>query len=632
MIEINGENVYIGDFHTHWYWDKENPTLFVAGMYNSGFDFALLCGEYYEAVNIDNFCKKYKVPFKVFPGKEIATEFAHIVCWNSKKFEKEVKNIEKRKNIWEFLKGKTELVIFAHPGTNWSASYNGTYTPLLNLYKKNLIDTIQVQHRKPYEIFEKNNIKISVCGGFDIHTCKPFLKYPKYVFSKNYPPFKHITPCSKFATVVFSKSAKEEDIIKVIKEGKACAFNVETFELIGDKELVEKLKKGNFVEKWKEEIENRNSLKIKGEIITGTKSQIEIKGEKVKYVILPDKSFEKTQIFKKNKISVKIPQILERNKFYIPLSIKKENTCSFYGLLAKSQIELEFFSKVKRNLVPSVELKLKNNSEKKENVNFNIKVGNKTGKKLIEIEGERGKSFIVKFPDISLNYEYPLEINLQTENIKRKYLSKIAFPVCKYVKDTPWKIDEKTAIILDKKENVYPVANWKGEKDLSGKINLYWDEKYFYLYGEIVDDVFYNKWSEWETFWGDSLQFAFGPYLKKIDAYGYNYELILAKTKKGNEIFIWNSLKDGIVQTRKLYKKGFLDIQRYEKRKLTIYKMRINWKFFYPFKPAENKRFLFSFAVLDNDGMIMKRKWFFYGENICVRKSMKNSHSVSLIK
>jgi len=38
VIEIGGEKVFIGDFHTRWYWDKETPTLFVAGMYNLGFD------------------------------------------------------------------------------------------------------------------------------------------------------------------------------------------------------------------------------------------------------------------------------------------------------------------------------------------------------------------------------------------------------------------------------------------------------------------------------------------------------------------------------------------------------------------------------------------------------------------
>lgn len=59
--------------------------------------------------------------------------------------------------------------------------------------------------------------------------------------------------------------------------------------------------------------------------------------------------------------------------------------------------------------------------------------------------------------------------------------------------------------------------------------------------------------------------------------------------------------------------------------------MKIPWNYLKPFKPEEGKRFLFSVVIFDNDGVIMERKWFFYGENIAVRKSMKNSHAVTLV-
>ncbi len=627
MIEIGGEKVFIGDFHTHWYWDKENPTLFVAGMYNLGLDFALLCGDYSESKNIDSFCKIYEVPFRCFPGKEICTEKAHIVCWVDKNFEKKLEDIPE--NPYKFLKEKTKLVILAHPGKNWADAYNGSYKPLLSLYRNNLIDAIQPQEYEPYKIFKKENVKISVVGGFDIHACKPFIKYPFYLFKKRYPVFKHITPCSAYTTLVVAKDFNEKSIISAIKNKMAVSFNVETYEFIGNEEIVSFLKSNGFIKKWKEEIRKRQNTKIKGGIIIGEKSKIFFKTDKeIKYFILPDNSFYKSRKLRKREIIVS--QILKRENFYVPLTIKKGDITNFYGILVKSPVKTKILPLVKKttgNYTPFIEILLQNRMKKNLKLNLNVLFNNEKEEFILNLSTR--KRLLIPVSVDSLSSEYRTNIEIQSKKFNIDYDLKISFPICKYGKN-PWHIDKETSIKI-KKENIYNIEYWNGKDDLSGDINLYWDENNFYLYAEIIDDIFYQIWEDWETFWGDSIQFSFSPSLTKIDSYGFNYELVIAKTKKGNEIFVWN--KYGTTQqVKKLYKGGFLDIVRDEENKKIIYKLKIPWKFFKEFKPKETKRFLFSLIVFDNDGIIMKRKWAFYGENIAVRKSMKNSHAVILLK
>jgi len=287
VIEIENKKIFIGDLHTHWYWDKENPTIFISGMYNLGYDFVLLCDGYNESKKINDFCKIYEVPFKVFPGKEIATENAHIVVWIDKNFEKYLSKIPKEKP-YKFLKEKAKLIILAHPSENWSDTFDGTYKPLLNLYKEKLIDAIQPQEYTPYKIFEKENLKISVVGGLDIHACKPFIKYPFYLFNKKYPPFKHIIPCSTYASLIISEKLDEENIIDSIKKRLSVSYNFLKNEFIGDKEIVKFLIENKFIEKFKEEIKRRNEIKLKGEIFAGFEGKIYFENsKKIKYFIIP---------------------------------------------------------------------------------------------------------------------------------------------------------------------------------------------------------------------------------------------------------------------------------------------------------------------------------------------------------
>lgn len=627
MIKTGDKKVYIGDFHTHWYWDKENPTLFISGMYNLGYDFVLLCDGYTESKKIDDFCKIYEIPFRVFHGKEIATEKAHIVVWVDENFEKYLSEIPKGKP-YKFLKEKAKLIILAHPSENWSDTFDGTYKPLLNLYKENLIDAIQPQEYAPYRIFEENNIKISVVGGLDIHACKPFIKYPLSLFNRNFAPFKHIMPCSTYATVIILDTLTEESVIAGIKNRQSVSFNIETGEFIGDREIIKFLKENSFAEKFRGEQKKRQEINIKVDIFTGEGGKIMPgKSEKIRYFIIPSCSLYKgKKITKKDKII--IPQILNRENFYIPVTIKNKRTY-FYGLLVKTPIETKINSivrKIKDGYTPFVEITVRNRTNKKKKIT--LKLEYKDEKKEYTFVLNKSKKVLVPVDIDNFGIENDIKVGLKGERFSMDNDLKMAFPVCKYAK-APWQIDRTTSIKI-KEGNIYNIKNWHGEDDFSGEINLYWDEKNFYLYGEIIDDIFYQKWVDWETFWGDSIQFAFGPDLKKVDSYGFNYELIISKTEKGNEIFVWNEYGK-IEQTRKLYKNGFLDIIRDEKRKKTIYKMAIPWKFF-KFSPEDGKRFLFSVIVFDNDGIIMNRKWFYFGENIGVRKSMKNSHSVTLLK
>jgi len=181
----------------------------------------------------------------------------------------------------------------------------------------------------------------------------------------------------------------------------------------------------------------------------------------------------------------------------------------------------------------------------------------------LEILPGRKKRMIFPVENIKMGREYPVKLNIVSGTLKRKFESRINFPVAIYLKrgENPWKVNVDTAITLNKPSNVCQIENWRAPEDLSCIVNMYWNEQNFYLYSEVRDDIFSQKWTGWQTFWGDCFQFAFGPFLKRT-----------------------------------------------------------------------RRRFLFSFVVLDNDGIIQKRKWLFYGEDIATRKSMFNANVVTLVK
>ncbi len=79
MIELSGEQIWSGDLHhTHWYWDKLNPTCYLAGMKYLNMDFVLLADGRKRANECDAVATVTQSGLRFFCGKEITYDCAHM--------------------------------------------------------------------------------------------------------------------------------------------------------------------------------------------------------------------------------------------------------------------------------------------------------------------------------------------------------------------------------------------------------------------------------------------------------------------------------------------------------------------------------------------------------------------------
>jgi hypothetical protein len=119
-----------------------------------------------------------------------------------------------------------------------------------------------------------------------------------------------------------------------------------------------------------------------------------------------------------------------------------------------------------------------------------------------------------------------------------------------------------------------PWVEWKGPEHFSAKVYTGWDDKYFYLAAEVIDDVHFNNKPSYEIWAGDSIQFAFTPDIPGLDTpenIGYrknDCELGLALTDKGPTAGKWAGEDD-------VWKNAEYTVKRDQASRKTFYEARI---------------------------------------------------------
>lgn len=178
--------------------------------------------------------------------------------------------------------------------------------------------------------------------------------------------------------------------------------------------------------------------------------------------------------------------------------------------------------------------------------------------------------------------------------------------------------DNSIALVCDSKEQVVSLSGWNGDRDLSGKFRLMWDEKYFYLGAEVTDETFSQDNAADSMWQGDSIQLGifYGTELMTSGKAGGNFEEIgLALVKDVPTAYRFLSqgkTNSGIIKEGD----GFdLEIKR-DGDGLT-YEMKISWKELIgmDYVPKIGDTLGFSGLINDNDGE-GRRSYMEYGSGI----------------
>ena len=674
MITIDGRRIFMGDFHTHWYWDKENPTVYLAGMDALGMDFVILQDGVERARQCDRVARRYHGSFHFWPGHEAGSTKLHIATWIYP--EKPLEDSEMRREgatteeLLTYLKSRCRLVAFAHPGKNWSAAWDGSsYRPLAELYRAGLIDALQTQDHSIREDVRKLGVEVPIVAGFDVHKAKGPEPLPELIFREGFSTFDLIDVCCYSATLVFADELTEDAVSDAVKAGRSVAFDFQTEKFYGPAELVKCLEEGDYVGRLRRRRSSYENVRLHASrCLVGEPFEIEVAerssralwpgdalqrlfGEAVEInadsaenieLCLPARAIDEVRVVRANKALVEsFPSLLPRNDYYFPVGVRTALDAFVYGVLTHEPIALavdELVAREGAGFAFFVECALENLSDKSKEVSLELS-GDFAAESPEAVLSMKPRSrathrFRVR-PAREPGREYPSKLAYHFDGRSLEWSGLLSWLASARLGkgENPWTLERSLPAILDEVFQVFGKQDaWKGPEDVSARVATRWDDDFFYLYAEVIDDVHYQAWTDWETFWGDSIQFALETKKKLVRGYGTNYEFCLSKTARGDELFIWYSPATGEEQIRRFFPEGELSIERDENSKHTRYKLRIAWKDLAPFKPSAGARFYLCLLVNDSDGGSFGRIMLTHGGNIAECKDTSKAHAVTLLE
>lgn len=154
-----------------------------------------------------------------------------------------------------------------------------------------------------------------------------------------------------------------------------------------------------------------------------------------------------------------------------------------------------------------------------------------------------------------------------------------------------------------------PTVQWHGEKDLSARVLLGWDETCFYFFAAVQDDAHCVSKTGFDSYMNDVVQLAFDPKDNAKKNAGYLPDDCEFGLCEGQPLFAWR--RPG--QSKADYVAGdFSRIAR--KGNTTEYRAAIPWRLMGLERAP--KTFGVAFAIRDNDDNARSRYWLAFGNGI----------------
>lgn len=255
-----------------------------------------------------------------------------------------------------------------------------------------------------------------------------------------------------------------------------------------------------------------------------------------------------------------------------------------------------------------------------------------------EILPGKQRRVIFYLPEMNKKYKDALVGIFYMNDGSEQYMSvDIDFTIAKYT-DNPPIIDgviengewtKGAWIFMDKATQIRQIKDWKGTEDLSGRVNIMWDNENLYLATVVTDDVLDTSWTDPSGAWrNDSLQIALKCDMNS-EAYAFN-EMCLAMIN--GESLIYRHKAEGTAQVGLVTNfKG--KIVRDEDQKTTTYEFAIPWSELVKegFKVKPGISIAFSMLINDNDGS-GRRGWIELTPGIGYEKDPRMFTKITLMK
>ncbi|NLB69136.1 MAG: hypothetical protein GX804_05570, partial [Lentisphaerae bacterium] len=339
MIQIKNRTFLLGGFHDHWERaDSENPALLLAALNFYHYDFIVLM----DSAPVVDLVQRTAVAFgntlRVYPGREEATGWAHIVTINPRAPALEGDSVNFREELRK-LRETSDLVILAHP--NYIA-----WEPLVEtgemdrLFDEGFFDGVQfgppgsdhfterVHFLRKWYLDRRASGKITaLVGGWDLHNTLHLPELPPVLYSSSRPPDGHFEAPTDNRTIVEASENSLSAICAAVRMGRTAVEDMRTGEIFGPPDFVSFLESNGYHEIIGELNKKRDAvaLSVNGYLKGNREARFSL--TKTGKLYLPE-SLEKAKIVEVKKhenITLNtVPLPLARNRFFLPVGWSSE--------------------------------------------------------------------------------------------------------------------------------------------------------------------------------------------------------------------------------------------------------------------------------------------------------------------
>ncbi len=548
MMELKGKKLLLGGFHDHWARaDMENPSLFLASLSYYHYDFMTLQDGHDLNRPILEAAAALSNRIKIYSGKEEFYGWGHVVTVGGRKPAPPSDEKDYRA-VLSSLKKNCDLIFLAHP------TYPGTWKELYltgemdKLMDEGLVDGINLINTDGFsdpghaELIEwyrgrdRAGKHTPIAGGWDAHLLLPDRNLPAVLYGETRSPRNHIDTAGNNRTILFAEENSLEAIRDAVQGGRTVIEDLETGALVGPASLVTFLKENGYRETILGLNENRDRLELKvpRTWVAGEKAEARVseKGS----LGLP-KGFADLELKSVDTESLRdfgaAPAILERDRFYLPVVFRSENTERIWAVDTEHPIRFDIYPGFEKGRAVVEVIPRKPYS----------------GKLSLEVDGLM--SFSKSFQKMEETVKVPLEkepgllprhYRFRAENESGIARTKTGFLNYLSVKKFENDFSGCPEIAVDHARFVpgYSYgANrpYPGPDVFSSRLRFAWTEEALHLSVQVRDDIHHNPYEDRWLYNGDCLQLALDPLYLREETIGSIYAWNLALPKSGAKVF-----------------------------------------------------------------------------------------------
>ena len=557
MIILDNKKVLIGGFHEHWHRiDTANVAYLLSALNYYHYDFVTLMDGVDCSTQFQNEAARFTDKIKLFPGREYACPWGHIVAvgfknnCNEDNLYNEISKITDMDAVFKTLKKAYKMVVLAHP------TYEITYREVFltgeidRLIDDNLIDAVNIinstglnhaSHLPLIDWYKKREIagkRTPIVGGWDAHLIFNRVNDPDILYTDKNSPKGHIDTAGENRSVIIDVENNLDSIIQAVKDCRVVIEDIETGEFIGPSKHIDFLKKNCYNQKITELVEERAKIEVNTQNKWFINEEAKITFNQDGELLYPTgrDSVKETVVIANKPVSLqKVGLDLVRDEVGMPISFTNQDGFeSIYSVRASHPIRIDVLPKYEEK---KQYLEIKFIVPFEGNISFQCDLF----QEIQNITATKDKLSICVEVDVADTA--PVSYTLVATNVNgvsRSFQGLVNFYGVPYF-DGSW--DNVPCINIDKDDFVPPELEygatepWVGAERFSGDVQVAWTIDALLMRVDIVDDIHDQPLEGHFLYDADCVQVAFDPLYLRRGYRGHIYNYNLALTKTGPELF-----------------------------------------------------------------------------------------------